>query len=245
VTGQRKDGTLFPAELAVSEVHLGHRRLFTGIVRDVSERKRLEHEILEISGPREAPHRPGSSRQPRPASDRDRIQEQIAGKQDGGERSARSRKRRQNRRPVTQAIKDARGLARGLQPVETRPRRADDSASGTRRQRAGSVQDAVYVQLSQPVNVNDPALATQLYRIAQEASEQRDQARRGCKSVEIALAQEDGALRMSVRDDGVGFPILCNRARAGFADHALSRRPDRRDDRDRRGEAERNRGTCA
>src|SRR5437660_9630640 len=49
VVGLRKDGTVFPMDLSVSEVRLGDRRLFTGMVRDLSERKRLEQEILEIS----------------------------------------------------------------------------------------------------------------------------------------------------------------------------------------------------
>jgi two-component system sensor kinase FixL len=42
VIGQRKDGSTFPLELAVSEVRLDDRRLFTGIVRDLTARKHLE-----------------------------------------------------------------------------------------------------------------------------------------------------------------------------------------------------------
>jgi PAS domain S-box-containing protein len=42
ITGRRKDGTLFFAELAVSETYIANRRTFTGIVRDISERKRAQ-----------------------------------------------------------------------------------------------------------------------------------------------------------------------------------------------------------
>lgn len=45
VVGRRKDGSTFPMDLAVSEFHLGERRYFTGIVRDISERKRAESEL--------------------------------------------------------------------------------------------------------------------------------------------------------------------------------------------------------
>lgn len=47
VAGQRKDGTSFPAELAVSEAWLGERRVFVGIVRDITERKQAEQALQE------------------------------------------------------------------------------------------------------------------------------------------------------------------------------------------------------
>jgi PAS domain S-box-containing protein len=45
VEGLRSDGSIFPMELAVSEFSLAGRRYFTGIVRDITERKRLEREL--------------------------------------------------------------------------------------------------------------------------------------------------------------------------------------------------------
>ena len=39
VVGLRKDGSTFPMDLAVSEVQLEGRRLFTGIVRDITRAK--------------------------------------------------------------------------------------------------------------------------------------------------------------------------------------------------------------
>jgi two-component system cell cycle sensor histidine kinase/response regulator CckA len=45
VVGRRKDGSTFPMDIAVSEVHLADRRIFTGIVRDVTERKRAEEAL--------------------------------------------------------------------------------------------------------------------------------------------------------------------------------------------------------
>jgi PAS domain S-box-containing protein len=47
VVGRRKDTSTFPMDLAVSEFQIGEKRYFTGIVRDITERKQLEHELRE------------------------------------------------------------------------------------------------------------------------------------------------------------------------------------------------------
>ncbi len=47
VTGLRKNGTKFPCDLAVSEVALQGRRLFTGIVRDITSQREAETRLLQ------------------------------------------------------------------------------------------------------------------------------------------------------------------------------------------------------
>ncbi len=49
VIALRKDGTTFPAELAISEMVLPDRRIFTGIVRDISQRKQAEEALREAN----------------------------------------------------------------------------------------------------------------------------------------------------------------------------------------------------
>ena len=44
VKGRRKDGTIFPVDLSVSEMIIGNTRKLSGIVRDVTERVKLEKE---------------------------------------------------------------------------------------------------------------------------------------------------------------------------------------------------------
>ncbi|PON13803.1 hypothetical protein C2W62_32420 [Candidatus Entotheonella serta] len=45
VVGLRQDGTTFPMDLAVGETHVGDRRMFTGIVRNITDRKQAAQEM--------------------------------------------------------------------------------------------------------------------------------------------------------------------------------------------------------
>ena len=47
--GRRKDGSTFPLDLAVSQADVGNRRMFTGVVRDITVRKRNEGRLQELS----------------------------------------------------------------------------------------------------------------------------------------------------------------------------------------------------
>ncbi len=49
VQGVRRDGTVFPLYLAVSEVRLNGKRIFTGIARDMTDQKRVEAALRSLN----------------------------------------------------------------------------------------------------------------------------------------------------------------------------------------------------
>src|SRR5215472_14466129 len=48
VVGQRSDGSTFPIELAVGEMHVREQRFFTGFIRDLTERQQTEARLQEL-----------------------------------------------------------------------------------------------------------------------------------------------------------------------------------------------------
>ena len=50
VVGERRDGTTFPMELSVGEMHSSDRRYFTGFVRDLTERQITERRLQDLQG---------------------------------------------------------------------------------------------------------------------------------------------------------------------------------------------------
>ena len=57
VEGKRKNGSIFPLDLSVSEIHVEGRRLFTGIVRDITARKQAEIDLQRYASDLERSNR--------------------------------------------------------------------------------------------------------------------------------------------------------------------------------------------
>ncbi len=47
VTGKRKDGTVFPMEIAVNEIKVGDKTMYVSICRDITERKNAVQELVD------------------------------------------------------------------------------------------------------------------------------------------------------------------------------------------------------
>jgi len=205
VIGQRKDGTTFPMDLAVSEVRLADRRLFTGFVRDITERKRLEQEILEISG----------HEQRRIGQDlHDGLCQQLAGiellsqvleQKLAGKSAPEAARAAEIARHVRAAITHTRSLARGLSPVELEA----NGLMSALQELAANVEKMFKVgcrfQCEESVLLSDNAVATHVYRIAQEAI--NNAIKHGkAGNILISLKPVAGYINLSVMDDGAGFP---------------------------------------
>ncbi|MEF8817901.1 MAG: PAS domain S-box protein [Salinibacter sp.] len=204
VRGRRKDGSTFPMDLAVSEVELGDRTLFTGIVRDVSERRRLEKEILEVS--EEERRRIGQDLH-------DGLGQMLTGigllSQDVTRQlEEEHHERADDMAEITNHIKEAdqyaRDLSHGLIPVDVE---ANGLAEALRRLSQNAVRMfdvACSFREIDTVLVHNNTVATHLYRIVQEAVS--NAVRHGeADDIKVILAEGDEQIRLQVRDDGTGF----------------------------------------
>ena len=205
----RKDGAPFILQWEIAPVkdEAGRVVNWVGTQRDVTERRRLEREILEIS----------AREQERMAQDLHdglgqvltgvsfRLQALRAVLEARGDADLAADADR-SRALVVEALEQARAIARGLFPVNVEPdglmlaleRLADDAA-------AAYGIDCTFT-FDAPVPLRSTEAAGHLYRIAQEAL--ANAARHGrASSVLISVSHgEGGAVTLAVQDDGVGIP---------------------------------------
>ena len=116
---------------------------------------------------------------------------------------------------LTDAINQARGLVRGLQPVENVP----DGLMSALHQLAGSTRGlfgvACRCDIVRPVLVPEHNAATDLFRIAQEAINNAIKHGRP-RRIQIDLAQSNGTIVLTVTNDGRPFPRCSGATGAGL-----------------------------
>jgi two-component system, LuxR family, sensor kinase FixL len=212
VAGRRKNGAVFPMDLSVSEVRLANRRLFTGFIREITERKRLEKEILEIS----------EREQRRIGQDlHDGLCQHLAGielmsqvlEQKLARRSkAAAAKAGDIAKNVRDAISHTRLLARGLSPITLE----SEGLMSALHELALNTQKifgvACRFECNPPVLVQDFPAATHLFRLGQEAVSNAIKHGKA-KRILIRLKEERGRLALSIIDNGRGFPARISKSK--------------------------------
>ena len=192
----------------------------TGI--DVTESKRLEKALLDISG----------REQRRIGQDlHDGLGQHLTGiafmskvlEQKLADKSlAESAEASKIVELVNEAIHKTRELSRGLVPVLSDSR----GLMSALEQLAGEVEDVFRIscrfECRRPVLLRDSAMATHLYHIAQEAVHNAIKHGRAC-NIAIGLAAVEERFVMTVEDDGAGFPAA-NPVSTGMGLHIMSHR---------------------
>jgi two-component system CheB/CheR fusion protein len=209
VEARRKDGSVFPVDLAVSEIE--HLKLFTGILHDLTHRKELEREVVEIA----------SLEQRRIGHDlHDSVGQELTAlnllakdlaetlQTDAAKASPLVEQLIQG---LQRGQQELRAVLRGLLPVavDTEGLMAALADLAHHTQREGKV--SCVFDCPTPVSVADNLTATHLYLIAQEAVHNAVK-HAGAKEIRITL-QEDGGLLLRIQDDGIGMPARPSKKR--------------------------------
>jgi two-component system sensor kinase FixL len=175
------------------------------IVRDVTERKRLEEEVLEIS-----------ARERRRIGDdlHDGLGQYLAGiavkakilAEDLAASSPHKSKAEKLVRLIDNAIQQARTVARGLDPIEVEANGLVPALERLAHETEELFRVVCTLRCDLPVLPVSKSMALHLYRIAQEAI--NNAIRHGkAGRLEIALATVPTHLRFRIKDDGSGFRI--------------------------------------
>jgi signal transduction histidine kinase len=108
-------------------------------------------------------------------------------------------------RLLEDAIAMARGLAAGLSPIETEGEGLLTALNGLAEHFSDQFKVGCHFSFDEPVMVHDPAVATHLYRIVQEAV--HNAIRHGkARSVAVHLAKTGPQVSLTITDNGRGLP---------------------------------------
>lgn len=201
----RKDGTRFPVEVSGRTFPYKNRILRISAVRDITERKELEKSLIDIEE---------RERQRIGHDLHDSLGQLLTGiafkiqtiesrleelSLDEAKDAARISSL------VEQAKEQVSRLARGLSPVEI-----DSEGLTAALERLASYTEKMFgipcvFMCDNLISVHDKTAVAQLFRIAQEAV--TNSVKHGKPGrIDISLANENGKIIMSIKDDGTGIP---------------------------------------
>lgn len=192
-------------QVAAEKDTSGVIRGYVGAITDMTEHRRLEREILEVS----------EREQQRIGQDlHDDLCQFLAAIQYTATSLGRDLQRNAapqatNAKEVAELLKAAvvrtRGLARGIFPVKLE----QDGLASALHELATSASRAFHLtctfECDPPVLVEDASVATHLYRITQEALNNAIKHGKAAH-VTITLSASDDVLQLTIEDDGIGFP---------------------------------------
>jgi PAS domain S-box-containing protein len=234
----RKDGSIFPIDLSVTQVD--HSGFFTGIIRDISERKRMQRHLLEISS--EEQRRIGRELHDGTGQELtglsltagallEMIDASAKATVDG--RTVRQLDENAFKRirdtlakvnhKIIEANRHVHQLSHGIMPVQidagALQASLDELASST------NLPPTILCRFEcpLPVIVTDNSAATHLYRIAQEAI---NNALRHSKANEIVLSlkQNGKEIELEVLDNGIGIDETYGRIAEAKKGHGMGMR---------------------
>lgn len=208
--GRRSSGDVFPVELRVTEID--HRQIFLVIVRDITGRKELERQVLDAS----------SREQRRIAQDlHDELGQELTGLRymalnlvetlsvhDGGldEHDIAAALAQRIASGIATAQQHLRGAIRGIMPVDVDAEGLEAALRGLAERTNRYGKTICRLLCNNPVRLEDNAVATQLYRIAQEAVTNAVKHGRASQ-IYVRLESDAESVTLSVSDDGPGIDV--------------------------------------
>ncbi|MFV1969324.1 MAG: PAS domain-containing sensor histidine kinase, partial [Pirellulaceae bacterium] len=220
VVGLHKNGATIPLELTVSKID--HLRLFTGIMRDISQRKSLQKQLLTI----------GAKEQRRIGQDLhdgigqevmalgitantlvEALEEQASAPSGASAVNAGGETLVLATRVATglkQTLTQVRALSKGLVPVEVDAEGLMSALEDLTAQISQLHGISCAFECVEPVPIEDNQTATHLYRITQEAVTNAIKHAQ-THDIRVTLETDPEAITLKIQDDGIGMPDKAQR----------------------------------
>ncbi|MBP8925951.1 MAG: PAS domain S-box protein [Pseudomonadales bacterium] len=198
---RRRDGTLFPIEISVGEIDHLHR--FTGMIRDISERTALQRAVVDVADQEQ--RRLGQELH-------DGVQQELIGLGmlatnlvtalgSGADVKASSAQRIVD--GIAQTVEHIRVAAKQLVAAEIESLGLFHALRALTRKVTNEHGICCEFDGGDPAKLA-PSIASQLYRIAQEAISNAVK-HADATSILVSLVRENSSLSLTVRDDGRGI----------------------------------------